>query len=228
LARILPGSVLRTPVLPRPAAASNPAFGIPVAWCPVHSRLVCLRRHAACAGDTGRRRLSVGLRRCGTRGSIPGRLPSPVGRRLPLARGRFRRRNRNRRRNNGNSHGRRDGGRRNDGGNRLWCPARRGGGRRRRCWVRERTEDGPDGSFGLPSVDSEEAARELVATQDHNPLLDMDTLPFDSSYEAARAAHLGPDGRQAGDLSWSDPVCGNLSLINGPRPMASTFALTDH
>jgi MHS family proline/betaine transporter-like MFS transporter len=51
----------------------------------------------------------------------------------------------------------------------------------------------------MPSVDSEEAARELVATQDHNPLLDMDTLPFDSSYEAARAAHLGPDGRQAGD-----------------------------
>jgi MHS family proline/betaine transporter-like MFS transporter len=51
----------------------------------------------------------------------------------------------------------------------------------------------------MPSVDSEEAAREPVATQDHNPLLDMDTLPFDSSYEAARAAHLGPDGRQTGD-----------------------------
>jgi MHS family proline/betaine transporter-like MFS transporter len=38
-------------------------------------------------------------------------------------------------------------------------------------------------------VDSDEAARQLVATQDHNPLLEMDTLPFDSSYEAARASH---------------------------------------
>ncbi|MDR6558257.1 MHS family proline/betaine transporter-like MFS transporter [Arthrobacter pascens] len=47
----------------------------------------------------------------------------------------------------------------------------------------------------MPSVDSEEAARELVATQDANPLLDMDTLPFDSSYEAARAAHVGHQGR---------------------------------
>jgi MHS family proline/betaine transporter-like MFS transporter len=47
----------------------------------------------------------------------------------------------------------------------------------------------------MPSVDSEEAARELVATQDENPLLDMDTLPFDSSYEAARAAHVGHQGR---------------------------------
>ncbi|APX01181.1 MFS transporter [Arthrobacter sp. QXT-31] len=46
----------------------------------------------------------------------------------------------------------------------------------------------------MPNVDSDEAARELVATQDHNPLLDVDTLPFDSSYEEARAAHGGrPD-----------------------------------
>jgi MFS transporter, MHS family, proline/betaine transporter len=43
----------------------------------------------------------------------------------------------------------------------------------------------------MPSVDSEEEARQLVATQDANPLLDMDTLPFDSSYEAARALHVG-------------------------------------
>jgi MHS family proline/betaine transporter-like MFS transporter len=43
----------------------------------------------------------------------------------------------------------------------------------------------------MPSVDSDEAARELVATQDANPLLEMDTLPFDSSYEAARASHGG-------------------------------------
>lgn len=50
----------------------------------------------------------------------------------------------------------------------------------------------------MPSVDSDEAARELVATQDENPLLEMDSLPFDSSYEAARASHAGPRGR-AGD-----------------------------
>ncbi|MCG2623083.1 MFS transporter [Arthrobacter sp. I2-34] len=43
----------------------------------------------------------------------------------------------------------------------------------------------------MPSVDSEDAARELVATQDANPLLEMDTLPFDRSYEAARASHRG-------------------------------------
>jgi MHS family proline/betaine transporter-like MFS transporter len=41
----------------------------------------------------------------------------------------------------------------------------------------------------MPSVDSDEAAQELVATQDRNPLLEMDTLPFDSSFEAARAPH---------------------------------------
>jgi MHS family proline/betaine transporter-like MFS transporter len=50
----------------------------------------------------------------------------------------------------------------------------------------------------MPSVDSAEAARELVATQDQNPMLDMDTLPFDSSYEAARAAHVGHGGRKPG------------------------------
>ena len=50
----------------------------------------------------------------------------------------------------------------------------------------------------MPSVDSDEAARELVATQDENPLLDMDTLPFDSSYETARAAHLGHQGSPGG------------------------------
>lgn len=50
----------------------------------------------------------------------------------------------------------------------------------------------------MPSVDSDEAARELVATQDENPLLDMDTLPFDSSYEAARASHAGHTGTTPG------------------------------
>jgi MHS family proline/betaine transporter-like MFS transporter len=46
----------------------------------------------------------------------------------------------------------------------------------------------------MPSVDSEEAARELVATQDDNPMLDMATLPFGAGYEAAKAAHAGPEG----------------------------------
>jgi len=50
----------------------------------------------------------------------------------------------------------------------------------------------------MPSVDSDEAARELVATQDENPLLDMDSLPFDSSYEAARASHSGKPGTTTG------------------------------
>jgi MHS family proline/betaine transporter-like MFS transporter len=35
----------------------------------------------------------------------------------------------------------------------------------------------------MPSVATLEEARELVATQDENPLLDMDHLPFDDSYE---------------------------------------------
>ncbi|WP_427016147.1 MFS transporter [Pseudarthrobacter sp. P1] len=35
----------------------------------------------------------------------------------------------------------------------------------------------------MPSVDTMAEARELVATQDENPLLDMDEMPFDDSYE---------------------------------------------
>ncbi|NYG07106.1 MHS family proline/betaine transporter-like MFS transporter [Phycicoccus badiiscoriae] len=35
----------------------------------------------------------------------------------------------------------------------------------------------------MPSVQSEAAARELVATQDENPMLDMNELPFDDTYE---------------------------------------------
>ena len=35
----------------------------------------------------------------------------------------------------------------------------------------------------MPSVATLEEAHELVATQDENPLLDMDYLPFDDSYE---------------------------------------------
>lgn len=37
----------------------------------------------------------------------------------------------------------------------------------------------------MPSVDTIAEARELVATQDDNPLLDMDHMPFDDSYEPA-------------------------------------------
>ncbi|RYV51796.1 MFS transporter [Pengzhenrongella frigida] len=37
----------------------------------------------------------------------------------------------------------------------------------------------------MPSVDTLEEAHELVATQDDNPLLDMNELPFDHTYELA-------------------------------------------
>ncbi len=41
----------------------------------------------------------------------------------------------------------------------------------------------------MPSVDLDKAAQELVATQDDNAMLDMDTLPFGTSYGAAKASH---------------------------------------
>ncbi|MCU1568441.1 MAG: transporter [Pseudarthrobacter sp.] len=47
----------------------------------------------------------------------------------------------------------------------------------------------------MPSVDSEEAARKLVETQDTNPLLDVASLPFESSFETARAEHKGRPGK---------------------------------
>ena len=47
----------------------------------------------------------------------------------------------------------------------------------------------------MPSVESEEAARKLVETQDNNPLLDLDSLPFESSFEIARAEHKGRPGK---------------------------------
>ena len=47
----------------------------------------------------------------------------------------------------------------------------------------------------MPSVDSEEAARKLVETQDNNPLLDLDALPFESSFAIARAEHKGRPGK---------------------------------
>jgi MFS transporter, MHS family, proline/betaine transporter len=40
----------------------------------------------------------------------------------------------------------------------------------------------------MPSVDSAAEARELVAGQDANPLLDTDEMPFDASYEPATSA----------------------------------------
>jgi MHS family proline/betaine transporter-like MFS transporter len=41
----------------------------------------------------------------------------------------------------------------------------------------------------MPSVDSQEEARQLVETQDNNQLLDLDSLPLEESFEAARASH---------------------------------------
>jgi MHS family proline/betaine transporter-like MFS transporter len=40
----------------------------------------------------------------------------------------------------------------------------------------------------MPSVTSVEEARELVDSQDENPILDMDEMPFDASYEPATSA----------------------------------------
>lgn len=41
----------------------------------------------------------------------------------------------------------------------------------------------------MPSVDSKEEARQLVENQDTDPLLDLDSLPFEESCAAARASH---------------------------------------
>jgi MHS family proline/betaine transporter-like MFS transporter len=38
----------------------------------------------------------------------------------------------------------------------------------------------------MPSVDTPAEARELVATQDENPLLDLDELPFETIDELNR------------------------------------------
>jgi MHS family proline/betaine transporter-like MFS transporter len=45
----------------------------------------------------------------------------------------------------------------------------------------------------MPSVDSEAEAKELVASQDANPYLDMDELPFDDSYEPPTPARGIPE-----------------------------------
>jgi MFS transporter, MHS family, proline/betaine transporter len=41
----------------------------------------------------------------------------------------------------------------------------------------------------MPAVESEDEARELVLTQDTNPNLDLDSLPFAAEDGASRAAH---------------------------------------
>jgi MHS family proline/betaine transporter-like MFS transporter len=51
----------------------------------------------------------------------------------------------------------------------------------------------------MPSVDSVAEARELVAGQDDNPLLDTDEMPFDASYEPATSALDLPVPVDAGD-----------------------------
>ena len=48
-------------------------------------------------------------------------------------------------------------------------------------WLKESANRPLPGS--MPSVESVEEARELVAGQDDNPLLDTDEMPFDASYE---------------------------------------------
>ncbi|GAA1764654.1 hypothetical protein GCM10009712_11410 [Pseudarthrobacter sulfonivorans] len=45
----------------------------------------------------------------------------------------------------------------------------------------------------MPSVESEEAARKLVETQDSNPLLDVDSMPFEQLRDRAGGAQ-GPAG----------------------------------
>jgi MHS family proline/betaine transporter-like MFS transporter len=47
----------------------------------------------------------------------------------------------------------------------------------------------------MPSVDTQAEARELVATQDENPLIDLDQLPFETQdVTDARAAEKVPAG----------------------------------
>jgi len=46
----------------------------------------------------------------------------------------------------------------------------------------------------MPSVASEAEAHELVATQDDNPMLDMNELPFDDTYEPAVVDDVVPAG----------------------------------
>jgi MHS family proline/betaine transporter-like MFS transporter len=48
-------------------------------------------------------------------------------------------------------------------------------------WLKESANRPLPGS--MPSVESDEEARELVAGQDDNPLLDTDEMPFDATYE---------------------------------------------
>ena len=45
----------------------------------------------------------------------------------------------------------------------------------------------------MPSVDTQEEARELVATQDDNPLLDMDYAAVRRLLRAGHARHRHPD-----------------------------------
>jgi MHS family proline/betaine transporter-like MFS transporter len=50
----------------------------------------------------------------------------------------------------------------------------------------------------MPSVHSEAAAHELVATQDENPMLDMNKLPFDSTYEPPAGPDANPPEKPTG------------------------------
>lgn len=47
----------------------------------------------------------------------------------------------------------------------------------------------------MPSVHSEATAHELVATQDENPMLDMNKLPFDNTYEPPTQPDANPPAK---------------------------------
>ena len=47
----------------------------------------------------------------------------------------------------------------------------------------------------MPCVSWRRAARKLVETQDEKPLLDLDSLPFEGSFEIARASRKGRSGK---------------------------------
>ena len=65
-----------------------------------------------------------------------------------------------------------------------------GAGREAVGWLGSTAGVTDDGTLvALVRFASQEEARTLVETQDSNPLLDLDSLPFEESFAAARASH---------------------------------------
>lgn len=58
----------------------------------------------------------------------------------------------------------------------------------------------------MPSVDTAAEARELVANQDDNPLLDTDEMPFDDTYEPAESPGTPAPATSAGIESEPEPA----------------------